>query len=229
MESATSTSQSSNQTNSETSWQDYFHTQRSHDLFIQIDPEFILDRFNLAGLNLVTQNFSLSLSVITDTLEVEVQNWELVDKQARHLYGMIHARYLTTTAGLSQVGERYRRKEFGVCPRYLCNNHPVLPIGLSDLAGVGSVKQFCPNCQDIYMVHKKYGQIDGCYFTTTMAHLVLLVYPSLVPDRNLKRYEPRVFGFKVHDVANRHRKQDEIKKELEKRLMDRKQLLGIEE
>ena len=216
---------------SQISWIDWFHSQRGHEYFCQIDQDFILDRFNLAGLNIQTQNFQLSLQVITDSLEHEIEDrpWEVVDKHARHLYGLVHARWITTGTGLAQMVDKYRHKDFGKCPRVLCEDHPCLPVGLSDLPGVASVKLYCPNCEDIYNPIKKYNSLDGCYFTTTLPHLLLLMYPSLVPERNFAKYEPRVFGFRVHETAVIQRKQEEIKREMEKRISERRKLLKMEE
>jgi hypothetical protein len=41
-------------------------------------------------------------------------------------------------------------KEFGRCPRYLCNGAPVLPLGLSNFLGEQRVKLFCSRCEDVY-------------------------------------------------------------------------------
>ena len=42
--------------------------------------------------------------------------------------------------------------------------------------------------------------MDGAYFGTTFAHLLLMSYPALRPSsrRPSPEYIPRVFGFKVH-------------------------------
>ena len=47
-------------------------------------------------------------------------------------------------------GEKYKRGDFGRCPRVLCNGQPVLPVGLSDIAKVKTVKVYCPKCEDVY-------------------------------------------------------------------------------
>lgn len=76
---------------------------------------------------------------------------------------------------------RFKEGIFGYCPRVICENQPVIPVGLSDLPGKGSVKLFCPNCLDIYRPpFSKHHNIDGCAFGTTSAHLMFLSFPSVL-------------------------------------------------
>ena len=129
------------------------------------------------------------------------------------------------------MAEKMKRKEFGKCPRVLCQEQAVVPVGLSDISGVKGVKLYCPRCEDVYNPpSKKQTGIDGAYFTTSLPHLVLQMYPQLLPsqkssDVGAVRYTPKIFGFKIHQVAQEHRLQDRLrlqnearKKELEKRV-----------
>ena len=43
--------------------------------------------------------------------------------------------------------------------------------------------------------------VDGAFFGTTFPQLLLMTYPGLRPQRQLERYVPRVFGFKLHASA----------------------------
>ena len=43
--------------------------------------------------------------------------------------------------------EKYKAADFGRCPRVLCNNQPVLPVGLSDTPRQKCVKLYCPKCE----------------------------------------------------------------------------------
>ncbi len=50
------------------------------------------------------------------------------------------------------------------------------------------------------------------------------MYPALVPEKSCSRYEPRVFGFKVHAAAALHRWQDARREEMLGRLKN----IGVE-
>jgi casein kinase II subunit beta len=49
--------------------------------------------------------------------------------------------------------------------------------------------------------------------------MLFQVYPQLVPPKSTDRYVPRIFGFKLHDVAKQHRYQDMIREESHARIM----------
>lgn len=107
---------------------------------------------------------------------------EQIETQARILYGLIHARYIITTRGLAKMAEKYKRADFGRCPRVLCYQQPLLPVGLSDIPFQSPVKLHCPRCEDLYSPKSsRHGSIDGAFFGTTFAHMLLMVYPQLVP------------------------------------------------
>ncbi|RYY32245.1 hypothetical protein EON62_05590, partial [archaeon] len=71
---------------------------------------------------------------------------------ARELYGLIHARFIVTSRGLSLMLAKYEDGIFGVCPRYLCFRAYVLPVGVSNEPNEFHVKVFCPRCEDLYNV-----------------------------------------------------------------------------
>lgn len=41
-------------------------------------------------------------------------------QEATDIYGLIHARFITTTRGLAIMKEKFLMGHFGVCPRVLC-------------------------------------------------------------------------------------------------------------
>ena len=65
---------------------------------------------------------------------------------------------------------------FGTCPRVLCKNQNVLPIGVSEELSTSRVKVYCPKCEDVYFPNKKCIDIDGAYFGTSFPHILLQVY-----------------------------------------------------
>ncbi|KAF9438553.1 casein kinase 2 regulatory subunit [Entomortierella beljakovae] len=203
-------------------WIDWFLGTKGNEYFCEVDEEYILDRFNLTGLNTEVQYYSQALDLITDNLDenMDEEMRDIVEKSARHLYGLIHARFIITTHGLTKMLEKFKKCDFGRCPRVLCHNHPLLPVALSDSPYTKSVKLFCCRCEDIYNPKStRHASIDGAYFGCSFPHMLFQVYPQLVPPKSTDRYVPRIFGFKLHDVAKQHRYQDMIREESHARIM----------
>eukprot|EP00977_Amphora_coffeiformis_P010217 scaffold2366_cov159-Amphora_coffeaeformis.AAC.21 len=106
---------------------------------------------------------------------------------------------------------QYAAKDFGTCPLVQCSGQPVLPVGLKDEMGVDTVKIFCPKCTQVYHTPPLRSRanvstgVDGAAFGTTFPHLFLMTFSNLVPDPLPveSSYVPRVFGFRVHQLAQR--------------------------
>ena len=79
------------------------------------------------------------------------------------------------------------------------------------------VKVYCPSCQDVYACSPSqrrkwlgisslslnikfdmHVDIDSAYIGPTFPHIFFMTYENLVPSLSCERFEPRVFGFKVH-------------------------------
>ncbi|KAJ7764679.1 casein kinase II, regulatory subunit [Mycena olivaceomarginata] len=151
------------------SWISWFLSSKGNEYFCEVDEDFILDRFNLTGLN----NDGGELCAGLDD-EVQDELRGSLDVQARLLYGLIHARWIVTARGLAKMVEKYKRGDFGRCPRVLCQSQSLLP----------SVKLYCGRCEDLYSPKSsRHGSIDGAYFGTTFPHLLYLVYPTLIPPK----------------------------------------------
>lgn len=105
--------------------------------------------------------------------------------------------------------DKYKKADFGKCPRVLCDSHPLLPMGLSDLPHLKSVKLYCAKCEDIYNPKSsRHAAIDGAYFGASFHSILFQVYPALIPEKSRRRYEPRIFGFRVHAASALARWQD---------------------
>lgn len=92
-------------------------------------------------------------------------------------------------------------------------------MGLADTAGVKPVKLYCAKCEDIYNPKSsRHACIDGAYFGTSFHNILFQVHPSLVPEKTIARYEPRVFGFRLHAGAALARWQDRNRDTLKSRL-----------
>ncbi|KAI9141594.1 casein kinase II, regulatory subunit [Paraphysoderma sedebokerense] len=203
-------------------WVDSFLSVKGNEYFCEVDEEYILDRFNLTGLNAEVPYYNQALDIICDQCDpddLDEETREEVEKSARHLYGLIHARYIITNRGLSKMVEKYKQGDFGKCPRALCHSQPLLPVGLVDTPNLKPVKLYCPLCEDVYNPKSvRHASLDGAYFTSSFPHMLFQVYPQLVPDKTtLERYVPRIFGFKLHEVSKVHRLQDQVRTELQRR------------
>ena len=90
---------------------------------------------------------------------------------------------------------------------------------------MNTVKLYCPKCEDLYNPKSsRHAAIDGAYFGTSFQNILYQVYPALVPEKTTARYEPKVFGFKLHAAAALQRWQDIRREEL----MSRLRAAGIE-
>ncbi|CAG7866043.1 unnamed protein product [Brassica rapa] len=174
----------------DTSWISWFCNLRGNDFFCEVDEDYIQDDFNLCGLSGQVPYYEYALDLI---LDVESSN------TAEMLYGLIHVRYILTTKGLAAMSEKYKKCDFGRCPRVFCCGQSCLPVGQSDIPRSSTVKIYCPKCQDISYPRSKFqGNIDGAYFGTTFPHLFLMTNGNLKPQKPTQSYVPRIFGFKVH-------------------------------
>lgn len=59
----------------------------------------------MTGLNTEVQHYQYALDLVTDVFDMEVDDdmRESIEKSARHLYGLVHARYVVTTRGLAKM------------------------------------------------------------------------------------------------------------------------------
>lgn len=115
--------------------------------------------------------------------------------------------------------DKYKKGDFGKCPRVECKAAHLLPHGIADLPKTQYVKLFCAKCEDIYNPKStRHSNIDGAYFGTSFTQIIFLVYPALIPEKSSRQHEPKVFGFKMHAAAALQRWQGKKKVEMEGRL-----------
>jgi casein kinase II subunit beta len=82
--------------------------------------------------------------------------------------------------------DKYKKADFGRCPRVLCYSTALVPVGLADVPYQKAVKLYCPRCEDIYSPKSsRHGAIDGAYFGSTLPHMLFMVYPNLIPTKNV--------------------------------------------
>jgi len=172
---------------SNSSWISWFLSNKGNEYFCQVEEDYILDRFNLTGLNVEVQHYNHALDLITDNLaddEFEEEHRGGIELSARFLYGLIHARWIITSRGLVKMLEKFKKADFGRCPRVLCYGQPLLPVGLTDVPYEKSVKLYCGRCEDIYSPKStRHGSVDGAFFGTSFPHMMYMVYPGLLPSK----------------------------------------------
>lgn len=197
----------------ETSWITWFVSIRGNDFFCEVEEPFIQDDFNLTGLSSQVPYYDYALDMILDIdIPLDVlteEQHEVVETAAEVLYGLIHARYILTTAGMNRMYEKFQNVDFGRCPRSLCQGQPVLPVGLSDMTREFSVEVFCPRCHETYHPRSsKHANLDGAYFGTTFCHLFLLTHNELILAQPTEKYTPRVFGFRINENSQYYKLRD---------------------
>jgi casein kinase II subunit beta len=115
--------------------------------------------------------------------------------------------------------EKYKKADFGKCPRVNCHSHPLLPMGPSDVPHMKPVKLYCARCEDLYNPKStRHAGIDGAYFGTSFHNILFQVYPALVPLKSVDRFVPCVYGFRVHAAAALVRWQDHKREEMRRHL-----------
>lgn len=195
-------------------WIHRFCTKLGNDFFCEVDKDYVKDPANLVSLDEEVTCFMQAINLILDKPQGEdfvrlskipYQSSVLdktVAKTAEHLYGLIHARYILSEKGCKKMLHKYQKGDFGHCPRVLCSNANVLPIGLSDQPGEGMVKIYCPKCCEVYEPRQlKYCYIDGAYFGTSLPHMLFMVYPEQRPSQATENYVPKLYGFRLHSSA----------------------------
>ena len=118
--------------------------------------------------------------------------------------------------------EKYKQGVFGKCPRVICESQHLLPMGQHDVPNTSNVKLYCAKCEDFYNPKSsRHNSIDGAYFGTSFHNILFQVYPALMPMKTQRRYEPRIYGFRVHASAALMRWQESRREEMKERLRGR--------
>eukprot|EP01013_Petalomonas_cantuscygni_P025229 TRINITY_DN47118_c0_g1_i1.p1 TRINITY_DN47118_c0_g1~~TRINITY_DN47118_c0_g1_i1.p1 ORF type:complete len:318 (-),score=35.15 TRINITY_DN47118_c0_g1_i1:480-1433(-) len=188
----------------ETPWINWFCEMEQNQYYCIVDDSYAEDPFNLVGLEELVPDYEDALDIVLDLASengyamFSESDQLRLSSSAQKLYGLIHARFIVTSAGLVRMHDKYTRGEFGSCLRHNCDNTRLLPMGLSDHPGQGTVKLFCPSCRDLFRPPQpQFRNLDGAHWGTTFPHLFLMTYQVSVPRAPSDPYVPRVFGFRI--------------------------------
>ncbi|XBW36647.1 hypothetical protein QEN19_002218 [Hanseniaspora menglaensis] len=155
-----STTSDGSDENQDERWVSTFLNRPGNQIFVEIDEQYLTDRFNLVGLNkYFDEKMSTMLRYMTDDESflknefagMDDNEIERLESNCGKFYGMIHARYILTFQGQYDMMTLYREFVFGKCPRLACECHPLLPVGLYDVPDKDTFKLYCPMCEDIYL------------------------------------------------------------------------------
>ncbi|OIR58882.1 MAG: Casein kinase II subunit beta [Amphiamblys sp. WSBS2006] len=183
------------------SWVERFLASESGAFLCEVSEDYILDKFNLVGLPKEVPRFEKAYETVACASECSESLFPRYEKEAKLLYGLVHARYILTAEGLERMKEKYRRSEFGVCPRVLCSRQRVLPCGQSNKPGKHRVSLYCPLCKDIYSAPTS--SLDGAYFGKTFPSLFFMTHPDAGLPERPERFVPTVFGFELATDAEK--------------------------
>lgn len=188
-------------------WIQWYTSLDGHEFLVEVDEAYIRDQFNLCGLKSM-KNYNCAMDMIlgnapTDEVFMDAPFLELY-RSAQDLYGLIHARFITSPLGLQMMKEKYQQGVFGHCPRVRCQRQNVLPVGFSDTLHNHRIKKYCPRCQEAYVFNhgEPHANIDGAFIGRSFPHIFLLSFPSLIPEEPPVPYVPKIFGFKVHNISS---------------------------
>ena len=183
--------------------------------FCVIDREFLEDESNLEGLDRYIQYIKPALCTILDIslpsiFLIELANTHIklsftqVQRNAVLLYGLLHARFITTESGLKKMHGKINRGEYSSCPRTKGEQRHTLPIGETNEPSKRSLRVFCPRCNEIYTPHEsKFENIDGAFFGTYFPQLFLMKYPEFRKNDKID-YIGSLMRFKIHKSALTH-------------------------
>ena len=170
---------------SEETWINWFLSKKENKFLLHIPLTYIMDDFNLTELPLQVAHFREARSLILDDdsdfpydFNALLESPE-IQRSAHLLYYLIHQRYVITSQGMEEMSKRYANGYFGTCPRILCNETRVVPVGLCDTPGQHAFKLFCPCCVDAYIpVDSRFHVVDGCCWGSSFAHVFFMRFPE---------------------------------------------------
>ncbi|KAI6099796.1 casein kinase II, regulatory subunit, partial [Pisolithus sp. B1] len=198
----------------------WFLSSKGNEYFCEVDEDYILDRFNLTGLNNEVSNYGQALDLITDNLDDDIQD-ELrgaLDVQARLLYGLIHARWIVTARGLAKMLEKYKRMftlpnrhvHGSIDGAYFGTSFPhlffmIYPNLISPKVGPIEIPPTRLHESEVNKRNRRTREEPE--ITENAGEPGSTAAAALKADR----YRPRIYGFQVHEIAKLQRWQEAVR------------------
>ena len=97
-------------------------------------------------------------------------------------------------------------------------------MGESEKLGESKVRMYCSTCMECYVPKSRYCDVDGAAFGPNLPIMFLMSYPSFVPTNLPKYFDPKIFGFRVHNKKSAVlRRLEELQIERKPVVIDRQQ------
>lgn len=200
------------QPNESETWVEHFLNTKTGKYFVQVDPNYIKDQFNLYGLKGDIDNFKQALDIIQSRYK-PISNDDPRKKEyeynAYQLYGLLHKRYIQTQQGIKELYNKYIDGVYGKCPLVSCHDTCCLPYGIDEIPKRACLCLYCPSCHEVYNAEQLPDSIDGAFF----GHSYLMIFYRFYHDK-LKINKPipielRLFGFKIEDPPSEENSEEE--------------------
>jgi casein kinase II subunit beta len=149
------------------SWLQWYLALEDHDFLVEVERDFLKDKFNLINLRETCGNpppmsksrFKETLRLILSSKvpnEQDLQSASFLElnQDAFDIYGRLHARFVATPTGLAKIYHKYLSGVYGACPRLHCDRQRLLPLGMSDKPRASRVKVYCPRCEESYVPNR---------------------------------------------------------------------------
>ena len=108
------------------SWVRSYCSKPENLFYCEVSKSYIQDNFNLYDLKSEFESdsqYKEALAILLDETSIRKSSCDNTCGNAEHLYGLIHARYIKSPAGLEMMRRKYVAGHFGVCPRHFIHIH----------------------------------------------------------------------------------------------------------
>jgi casein kinase II subunit beta len=193
-------------------WVDRFLQRSSSIYFVRVPHSFISELLGSTRFTDSVPQFEVARGLILDpefrldsSLDVNV-----IQSQAEILYGLIHAEFLATPDGCTQLMQKRSQSTYGHCPRLFCRRTLCIPCGKREVKAAPA-KRFCPTCRHIYRFDDSiFSSIDGAYFGMDYIDIMLSLHPEIALAEPSPEYIPRIYGFRISPAAEAIETEDDI-------------------